>query len=360
MRCPRCNFENMPGLRACARCYTVLDAAEAVQVEPPRAGRLTRPFRPMRYWLNRLLGRTVGAPAEAVLARVPRLDGFLLALLSVIPGLGHVWQGRFLNALPRVLAWVGLAIAGLVFYGTPAAAAVLAAAVLLHALIALDASGWGVGPLGVANRLALIVALSLPLAFLYVAGVGGLIGQHVIGARAPYPVVAARIREGDYLLVLRRAYAVEPPRRGDLVLCDIPEIRFRAGTAGVGDVPVIVREGQMLATVVGLPGETVDLGPRLMVSSGGQPVAAYAAPIWPQGVRSRVMLREGEWCCLPHGLFTGRNYPRTEVMTAVLGRVSVRSGTEIVGRVFMLYNPITRRRFIPREPAAPVDTQAQP
>ena len=55
MRCPRCGFENMPGLTTCVRCSSVMQATAPVVATPPRAG-WTKHLRPIGYWLNRYLG----------------------------------------------------------------------------------------------------------------------------------------------------------------------------------------------------------------------------------------------------------------------------------------------------------------
>ena len=109
--------------------------------------------------------------------------------------------------------------------------------------------------------------------------------------------------------------------------------------------------GDGLATVAALGGDSVRLNAtEAVVTRDGKTVARLGVPalLGSGGLAFRVP--EGHCFCVPHALLAGRRVAR-RFLSAFVRRVLVLPVTNIEGRVFMVYNPITKRRFLPRTPA---------
>jgi hypothetical protein len=157
MNCPKCGFARPLADSVCRRCKYVFDEDRFLALMPPRAKGGGKPgrFFAERTWLN--------------LGGVRSLRG-LPTVASLIPGLGHVIQGR---------PWVGLLYAilvslffGLSFasFGQTAGQMLFGAAVSTHASCILDTTRWARSPevrprmFAMAAILAGLVALYWPLA----------------------------------------------------------------------------------------------------------------------------------------------------------------------------------------------------
>jgi len=347
MRCNRCGFENMPRLKTCIQCSSVLAVTAPVPTTPPRAG-WTKGLRPIRYWLNRRLGFHVfdslrEPVAEAARTTTTGLAGLAWAFLSVVPGLAHLFQRRLKEIRWPLLAWFVALLAGLLFYGTDLGGTLLGVASAVHAWILVDASRLRrhVRALGV-NLVAVMIAFVVLFWGVY-GGVRRFAGRYVNGVFAPQRIAAMGIERGDYILASRRAYQSIPPQRGDLVLYETQGAHFRGQNANY-----VFDGGLAMARVLGLPGESVRVeAGTITIARGGETRASFATTGVLAKVKDTFVVPEGHCFCLPQGLFSQRRIP-VHLIQRILPLVGLPAIRAIEGRVFMVYNPINRRHFLSR------------
>jgi hypothetical protein len=273
----------------------------------------------------------------------------------VVPGLGHYLRHRLADVRLLWPAWFLSLIVGLFLYGSVPGAALVGLAGGLHALIAWDASGGGRGSMGLGRRFGYLLLAFIAVGLLYLSARAAA-GNHVTGVHTSFRLPWEEIQRGDYCLVWRKAYADAPPRRGDVVLWRLE-----------GDMTsgVRVRSGELMSVIVAEPGdEVVAEEGTLSVLRDGRLMGSYRIPWLPSPARFRCRLRKGAFYCIPPPLSrrTGRLASGVNV-----GEVRIESGMvtrgDILGRAFLLYNPLWRRRFIQREPQpapqlAPSDADA--
>ena len=140
MQCPRCQFENIPGQDRCLRCNAVLQATVFTgPVNPPRMARWKRPVRNVSRWFR--LHVTLPSGPSGPLVKVPAVlkimsgDAFLGLILSIIPGLAQLIDGRFGKIFLVLAVWLLALAGGVFFYGSSFGLSLLGLAVGLHGWI---------------------------------------------------------------------------------------------------------------------------------------------------------------------------------------------------------------------------------
>ena len=117
MQCPSCEFQNMPGSGRCARCGASLAlATAAIDVNPPRAGRVARQM--PRFWgLRRTWGTlfdTARRPLALTFAGFDDTNFDLATMLRVVvPGWAHSYRGRPERGALFLCAYLGFLVPGL-------------------------------------------------------------------------------------------------------------------------------------------------------------------------------------------------------------------------------------------------------
>lgn len=338
MRCPSCGFENMPGRESCCVCSAALSSGAGTQsVLPPRAKdrsrweRLTWPLTNSPTWAGIRL-RVGSTQVRRPTIRWPTIvPGFSLreaglALLSVIPGLGHIYVCR----IPRM--------GRLLLLGTLAA---LAAAVLLYRTPLADALVYGIIVLSMFSVWATVDRLwlqrtetlqrsrqRLGIALMVVAAY---LGTYTVARIAVSPVltvvtITGQLRteaaaRGD-VLVIRRT---EGLRRGDFVV---------GGSTWAGENTLIA------GPIVGLPGDRVELRERVYVNGVPTSILTPAAPNTSYGPVATT-LGPGQYWVLPTVFWD--QYDAGAFLNAGLIAHS-----DIWGRAVATIDPPSRRRLMHR------------
>ena len=109
MTCPHCGFENRDTNQSCFRCGQAIDLSD-LEVEPERLRR----GKPSSPWAERW--HVLWNKRPLVLCG-PRVDASLSALLSIVPGLGHLVLGEPRRAL--IVLGIYLGALGLVLVTDP-------------------------------------------------------------------------------------------------------------------------------------------------------------------------------------------------------------------------------------------------
>lgn len=365
MRCGRCGFHNLPGLTVCMKCGSVLVAEAPVDVNPPRAG-WTKPFRPIGYHFNRWLGFSLPTWFQSILGRVlPKefVETFspVHMVLSVIPGLGHLVLGHLYQVRYILAGWLVSLLAGLFLYGSLTGGFLLGLGIALHAWIIADSGKmWNLFP-----RITTRLLISVVMVFLLIMGVYNPIrnqaGKYVRGAIPGAPIPTDGIERTDFVLINMHAYDKALPQRGDVVLGVVPRQDTHHGFYGV----LRWAGGEVLAKVIALPGERVEFWKgTVRCLRGDQVLATYQVfDELLHGIDGSIEVPQDAYYCLMnislyagHGMVPGQLPAGTHQLLLEMGLFSRES---IRGRVFMIYNPLGRRGFLPRANVTGGNTPAQ-
>ena len=343
MKCRRCSFENMPGLARCGRCNSVLAPEAAVAVHPPRAG-WTRRLRPLAY---RLRPRALRARPRGARRFTFGEEGPLwAAALSVVPGLGHLVTGRTRAVRWLWPAWAGLLAVGLFLYGTTPGGVCLGLAVGLHGWMVCDAGGLNGRIEGWHMRVAASLVVFLFLLLVLYGGARRAAGHFVRGASVTEDAQAVGLKDGDFVLAWRRAYADAPPARGDVVLYVMPEAHGREWFA---------RGGETVGRVLALSGDRVALrDDKVEVTTREGASLLFPLPWHVSEEHVEASIPPGKVFCLPPLHRRSFTPDGIQLSEQILPQVALVNETAVEGRVFMVWNPLWHRgRFSPPPPLNP-------
>jgi len=368
MQCPRCQFENIPGQKVCFRCGSVLeDAQPAVEVHPPRASRFSKFFRPMRYAVRRRTGlrkledaageaasrgldvmgvRRAGRPGGGEAREARRFAGVVLKglILSIVPGLAHLAQGRLWDIRFTWPAWLAALFVGLFFYGGNLGAATIGIAIVLHAWIAADA----------ALLLKVVKRLGFYLTALFGVGIGVLalymaVNAYLLGAFQGGPAAVAvpfhEIQLRDYILCRRLpADPASELHRGDMVLVTgVSVIRNRPRYRLLTErLPFVARPvGETVGQLIGLPGDVVSLRDGAFHVNGvRRDRDRMPVPEWLDDLSASLTLGEDDY-------FVSLEYTGgVRGGQALLREACVFGRGRVAARGVMLWLPIQRRRTL--------------
>ena len=352
MQCPSCDFNNIPGSRACARCQSRLDLA-SVDFTPPRAADHAIPLR-VRQVGWRICSLSDGAGlAQWLRLHFPSQVDSLRIACGIIPGWGHRRSGQ--QALGWLLTAVWLVL------------------VLLAAYTRGGAFGWPayfalVGWHGFTVSLLLIPVLresSLPYRMFIGLSTWALLNlvmympawwlvSRMIVPIPTHALMAARgIQPGD--TVLRQGPWLRPHAysRGDVVAYHVE--RFYGGGA-------YIHEGLLIDRIIGAPGDIVELADNRISVNGQRVEEVDLLPLrdnFPCG-SATFTLRDGEYVIIPStGRFTLQGMPAQRAAINGIARVPQ---DRILGRVIFRTRPIWRAgpmRWIDDTPQTPA-TGASP
>ena len=357
MRCRRCEFENMPGETTCFRCQAVLVPAGVTGLAPPRAG-WAKPFRRVRYWLNRKLGlgwrgKVESGPSTAPGWALIGRERLLVASISLVPGLGHLLSRETRRIFLLWPAWLGMLGLGVFFYGTVCGGLFIGAAVALHAWIICDAAAVHDAFAGRPIRFVIVLAVFGVLLLGIYGGARRSAGALVSEAYAPMDFPAERIQSGDFLLVDPRAYRAAAPRRGDIIrYCTRSELRGPASA----DPDYTVLRGETVGQILAMPGEDVVWKDgQVRIRRGHELVRALDSPAEFALLNLTLHVPPGQYFCLPPAIATALGARASSIAGAEAKAEYIRmmgfaALPDIRGRAFMVYEPIWRRKWLPRSP----------
>ncbi len=375
MRCPRCEFENLPGQAACFRCGSLLEAkAGSVEVHPPRAPAWKKPFRRAasrmrRYGAVRAAERLAQGAADRTAASalgclsVPGLsrsadvlywgelwralpDAAIALALSIVPGLAQALRHQFGAIRLCVISWFVSLVMGVLFFGQGLGAASMACAFVLHAWIAMDAVLVSQGfkeKMTAFQRISLrlcgigILVLLLYVAYNQIQRVAGF----TVGV-AGVAVPADRVAIGDVILChfLPAGQEPLPLKRGDLVLVRVRELIYGDGAIGARGGYLGETVGQLIA----LPGDRVALTPSGFVVNGrALDLVKFPVPASLNGQSAALGLGKDEyfvtmeWSVQIHG----------HVQTGgVAGYACVYGSQDVLARGVIRWSPFWKRGFL--------------
>jgi len=342
MQCPSCGFENIPGSEQCCVCSALLSSRQSGEtVFPPRA-------RDRSFWQRVRWSLTTSAGFTRAVGRLQALRRSLsnvefrrrlsaarpqvnlheigLLLLSVIPGLGHVYVvGDVRRGRRILLGSLGALVLAMVAYRT------ILADVLVYGIIALSMFCVFV----VADRLREIrgeeaqfvrrVGIALLVLAVYLGSyvlLRSALSSRMMVVRIEAEPWSEVVSAGDSLLLTRH----DIYRRGDIV-------------AGAGywqhyQVPNV-------GPIIGVPGDRIEVADRVYVNgmpTGARPRHVESSP------SAEVTLAEDEYWLMP-GLNINQVVNREMVASA-----GVIQDYNVWGRAVAVVGPPGHRRWLSRVP----------
>jgi len=337
MQCWNCEFENIPGLRMCARCGGMLNL-EGVSVEPPRASRLRAATRLAR----------VGHRVRVCVPDVSRLVGGLTFLLpepvswsalawSFIPGLGHLKADRAQLGWCILVAWLLLLLLTLLSLGTSWAWLFRTGMIATHvvALVSLFAASLAYERLYVRAAFGLVLFLGLGW-FLY-QPVEWLCARFYVALPLPAVLEGDVIASGDGLIYEGPWLRPSAFARGDLVL-----YRIEASQQN----NLIIRAGLGIDRVVGVPGDHVQVRDGVLLVNGNAPQAGQGplGPVAPLG-NFDLHVATGRYVIFPTRLalnLPGDPVRDARVRQSLVVPLSLVPHENVVGRVVFRVRPLSR------------------
>jgi len=344
MRCPRCQFENIPGQERCFKCSSVLEVSGGgLEIHPPRMASQERPWRVLGRWTRQCLSRKgkadsgSGEKQRSAAGALP-VGGFIL---SVVPGLGHAAAGRFREIRSFWIVWLVLFLITVVLYATPWGWIALGVAAASHAYIALrvellhylEEFGARVLAIFLTTIVVLVVYIALPR---------WLLDFHFI--RIPFAIPAYNVRAGDLLVFRSYDNSTWDLPSGTIVLSDAAEIRLVQGRR-LRMNPWVHRS---IGQVVGREYETVALSSegasRFYLQ--GNPLDPNRVPVprWLQAVEWRGSIPRGHYFICHAFNYRGRNENLSKEIVTGACQVPVE---HVHLRAVMVWWPLHRRHRLP-------------
>jgi len=332
MQCPSCQFENMPGSGRCARCGASLAlATAAIDVHPPRAGRLSRLSPPLwRLWyaVGRM-GAKVSPALTAAFASRAAITNFDLPTLlrCIIPGWPQYHRGDRPVAAVYFVGYLSLLLPGIIFAGTWLGSLLLGLAGAMHIVAVCDAvvSAFATP----SDRIAFTLVCGLVLCFAVYLPVGWLISR--VATPISINMTIPPFQQGEVLWYTR----VATPSPGDLVLYTMP--RVTAAGRMFGGNANYVFQGQWIGRVMAMSGQnvSVDKG-RWLVDGMSNKWQPTDSPMLTEG--TSWVVPDGHAFIFPEGLVPGG----AQLDLGTLQQLYVVPVARIAGRLYFRSSPLSQ------------------
>jgi hypothetical protein len=335
MRCQRCQFENMPGESRCFRCGSALEGASiTVDIHPPRMARWKRPLRSVFRWIrvHNILPKAIAEPKVPAFLKIMSGSAFWGIILSIVPGLAQFVEGRFREVRWWVLSWIVVLLVGFFFYGGGIGLLFFGFAVGIQSWIAFNHSLMK-EHIETNQHFIDFVMLLVFFGLLYF-GVRVTVLRDFVPGFSSRTIPYQNVQQGDIMLARRSRARADFLKRGSFVLVPLREI----GARRVWGV-----EGEMVAQVVAVGGETVNINNNTFVVNG-RPLDRehFPVPRWLQRKIGQIYVPEGS-CFI--------NVEYNTVGNAALNDGLIKSacivdGSRIEAAAVMRWLPVSRRGFL--------------
>jgi hypothetical protein len=337
MRCERCKFENIPGQKTCVKCGSTLEIKHATgDIYPPRMSRWKKPFRNISRWMR--LGKMV--PEQNIKAlfppriKKPFNNNIWWLFLSIVPGLGHLVQGRFKQIRWYFLAWSILILLGLFFYGGLTGFILLGLAIGIHTRIALQ-SGIIKDLSNLREKIVTGIFVLIVLALIY-RFTPQVVVPNIVGGYAGLTIPYHNVETGDYLLGWRNLGHTALLRRGSLVLIYPALFNTHHGVARASDA--------VFAEIVGIAGEQLQIANDTFIINGQKlDMGKYPVPQWLRNTNISVIIPDNNYFLnvLYNVHAQGVRLDGSDILRMCLVKPS-----DIEAKAFLCWWPLSRRGFI--------------
>lgn len=342
MECPNCQFQNVPGMRACARCQSTLDLS-SVQIEPPRAGVRVLPtsVRQASFRGGLALGNGLRRAGRSIKVH-PDLNMGALAR-SVIPGWGHRRLGYRRFGWGATAAWLFLAFVAFFMQGGPGGWTAYFVLVGWHSFVVSLILANALRDASMRRRVVVgILAYALLNGLIYLPA-GLLMRQFVVPFTAAGIASGPVLRNGD--VVLRTGPWLGPGLldRGDVVVYRFIRLQVGGHANAQG--------GFGIDRVLAVPGDEVSMGSE-GVRVNGTLLAKDAGPLRPILLPTfTTTVPEGSYLILPSVLQIHLQGDQS-LRDALIRSVCLVPASEIDGKVLCRTRPFARAGALRPDDAA--------
>lgn len=328
MRCPRCQFENIPGRTRCFKCDSVLETSvKPLEIHPPRMSRWRRPFRGIsRLFRSQRLVPDVDI--DLYWKNHPELGQIAAVFLDFLPGLGHLLGGRFRSIWWLLLIWLTLIASGIFFLPGSFGFMLIGLAIGIHIWILMKHSI--IKGLGNWRARLVVAGLFFVLLLTIYRFVPQLFMFNLAGAYTSMTIPSNNIEPMDYFIATRNVES-DSLHRGSLVLI-LPQ--------GVGTRNTEMTIGQIVA----LPGEHIERHDDSFVVNGRLfDSHKYPVPKWLRQFKISFNINEDSYFVTSEFRVTQRG---GQLTTGDISRACIYNISDIQGHAFMRWTPISKRGFI--------------
>jgi signal peptidase I len=321
---------------------TVLPTAP-VAVHPPRAGKWQKKIRKIAgvYQMEDGL--------EAIKNKIQPESWLTAMVISVVPGLGHYLYGRKLQGMLLAGGWWLLLCFTLFFWGYLLAQLTVAGLLFLHIYCLLDAGRPLLPEQSLTKRCKIFAVATFVLLVCFYVPLHMTRRALVEDVVIAYDTRSTVFIQGDMLLVNKYFCKHERLRRGDLVMYAMDGQRINPGEVGIPNVDyVYIPLMRVIDRILGVAGD------KVAFTENGIYVNDEKLPDEDGPVNSRELPRDaifvvppGHYCVYPSCLRA--TYPHSDREYPSMGiklQQSIVVAKKISGKVFMLYCPLSRRRFL--------------
>lgn len=326
----------MPGLDKCVQCGSILKSfAEPVRTDPPRMSGWQSPFRGILRSL-----RSVGIPVfDMPDSKMPEWVkifvsiGTFGAILSLVPGLGHVILGRFNRIVWWILGWVVLLFLSIFLFGGGLGTLLLGLTFGLHVWIAMSCSISG----KLDNILKRLVIFALIAVFYLVVyrAVWLTVFQDFIGGRSTLNAPYHNIEQGDYLLARRSLARRETFKRADIGVLSLDTLGRRNRI-----VEFFRIRQRSFAQVIAVGGEHVQIRDNGYIVDGNQlDKELFPVPHW-------IGNREPDTTVPANHYFISAEYTGNNYNNDAIVHVCTIEADRMEAKVFIRWLPLTKRGFL--------------
>jgi len=332
MKCPQCDFENVPGQQRCFKCNSLLENTEIIDIYPPRMSHCKKPFRYIRRVLRS--NRIPEMPKTSIATKtyIQQYQPFAM-VLNIIPPLGYIIKGRFHEIKWLFLAWIMSLTISIFLYGDTLFNITFAIAVALHIKMFLDFS-LKKNLTQLTHKIVAIIIIFLLLMTCYIS-VGLLIFRHLGLQRSSIAIPSKNIQKGDGLLTsLATQNDIKP---GDIIIFkpySIGQYQRQRITAFAGS-------NNACGQVIALPGQTLELKDNHF-NVDGQTLDPNNFPI-PNWLQNRTFYAKIN----DSSFFIAAEYnTNSRITKGFIGQACIVDVNKIDRRAYMIWSPIWRRSFI--------------
>ena len=344
IKCTTCGLENLDHMTVCVECGNPLIHNNDHNVEllhtPPRAGK----YKKLRLFLYKIRRNTGALNIERQLPEEKEESFSLRELLldlgdskgvmaSIIPGLGHFTQKRFLRGLIFFALWFFLILLGIFFYGRTFSNVCFGSAIAVHASAAFDCLPLAL-PLFDDFKTRIVVML-----LLIIIGISSYywifnrVNDQVFGVWMNFNRGEPVIMKGEFILIKKQSKY----KRGDLLFFQTNGEGFSAGY----DQNFYMIPGIYFDRLIGFPGEKIEII-KGKIFINDTPLREELYPIKKKAIRDMTIVLKDNQYFIYDSLTPIQNTVPVELLL-LHNKVNK---DNIRGKAFMVYAPFSKMKFL--------------
>jgi len=343
IECSKCGLDNLDHVSECAGCGASLEMRSVASMSdyyPPRAGRFHFLF-VLFYKLRRNSGsldiEKVKDPSEdkinfSIIVKAFLRRGKYPLCNMILPGLGHIFNHRYFRGCAIFSIHLFFLLLGVFFYGRTIGNIFWGCALSLHAIAIYDSL-----PLSLdcfkefSNRVwTMILILIINIAGYYY--MFGLINSRLFGVWINVSQAEPVVNKGEFILIRK----LNDYNHGDIAIYYRERIALLQGAEYL-----IFNSGLLLNRIIGCPGDTIEvMKDRILVNNNI--LTENMLPIGDNVYRPmKIHLKSNQYF-----IYDSITFNLESLSIDKFKSRNIVEKEDIRGRVFMVYAPYSKMRFI--------------